>query len=188
MKARHTIWTPMLLIAALTGVGVLFTVILWEAWRRGWIAIIVFLAAIMLRAAMPLPPAKRLFRKHILDPVPKSVAELKVDRARETFGYGYVFYFKISEEDLDLLIASRPFERIHTVTYGGGALYGVGWPTPLLLVYPPGKEPDWFTRRKICGREGYAYDEVKSGKLYTWVLVCDRKLGEAYFFAFKGDA
>jgi hypothetical protein len=71
------------------------------------------------------------------------------------------------------------------VIYGSdGYLYygGTG-----LIAYAPGKEPDWFVRLNICGAEGYMHEEVKDRQLYTWVLVCNRELQEAYFFSFKGD-
>jgi len=166
------------------GLAVLSAGLFWRVWRSGALGTWVILGLIFLKAAAPLPE-KRLFQEHILDPIPASVGDLKVDQPRVSDGYGYVFHFTITSEDLDRIIGSRPFERIPHVIYGSdGYLYYCGTG---LVVYARGKEPEWFVRLKICGAEGHLYEEVKDRQRYTWVLVCNRDLGEAYVLSFKGD-
>jgi hypothetical protein len=183
MKASKIMLISALSLAFSTCAGLILGSLLWRAWRSGLVAKVVILALILLRHSAPAPP-KRLFKEHILDPIPKSVKEIKVDRAREFSGYGYVFHFKISGEDLDRIVESRPFERMF-ISYEYGNLY---FGNTGLSVYPPGEEPAWFIGWELRGSEGYAYEEVKGGKSYTWVLIFNQELEEAYFFSYKGDA
>jgi hypothetical protein len=165
----------------------LFIVALWIAYRRGLLAGLVVMGVLLLQGSAP--PAS-LFREHIRDPIPTSVAEIRVDRARKFFGYGYVFHFRINKADADLIMSSRSLQRVYNVGYAEGdfvyaydSLSGGG-----IAVYAPGREPSWFTPRKWLGRmQAYEAHEVKYGDLYTWLLLYNEQLGEAYFLAFKGD-
>jgi len=192
VKAHRMMPVSIFLLVLLVGAGLLSGIFLREAWRRNLLAKWVIVGAIRLKALAPVPPATRLFREHVLDPIPKSVTELEADRAREVFGWGYVLHFKVNREDLSLILNARPFRRIYNVMYGGGYLdfeYD-SRSSRSMIVYPGGgeKAPAWFTPKRLFGLEGYEFHEQKYRYLYTWVVLYDAELGEAYVLAFNGDA
>lgn len=53
-----------------------------------------------------------LFREHVMDPMPESVAQLKAFEADLDISWKAVMYFEISGKDFDGLLAARPFEKI----------------------------------------------------------------------------
>ncbi|MHC4439476.1 MAG: hypothetical protein ACYS3S_19135, partial [Planctomycetota bacterium] len=70
--------------------------------------------------------ASQLFRQYILDPIPKSVTNIRADQPKKILGYKYTFRFNINRDDLALLIDSRHFMRVWNVKYKNGYLYW-GW-------------------------------------------------------------
>jgi len=132
----------------------------------------------------------RLFQRYVLDPIPESVTEMMVDRAREVSGYGYTFRFKIDGADVMRIIDSRPFQRVYNVKYERwGELHFEWSPSSWsgLAVYPSGeRKPAWFTPELWRDPDAYAYEE-RGKQLTTCVLLYNRQAGEAYFLAFKGD-
>jgi hypothetical protein len=60
----------------------------------------------------------RVFRKYVLDPIPKSVADIKVDEIEKRgLGHIYVMRFEIQKDDVALIIDSRQYEKFTSVTY-----------------------------------------------------------------------
>ncbi len=131
-----------------------------------------------------------LFRYYILNPIPASVTDIRVDHARVFFGYGYTFRFKIARADVAAIIGSRPFQRVRNVGYESGGTLHFEWsPTSWegLAVYPSGQgKPAWFTPDSWQDPEAYAYQELAEQKT-TYLLLYNEHVGEAYFLAFKGD-
>jgi hypothetical protein len=190
MSGHRALWLVGLLLSLSACAGALGLVLLWKIWRSGRLAQWVFLGAILLRASAPLPPPTRLFREHILDPIPESVREIKVDRAREVFGYGYVFSFRIDKADLESIIRSRPYTRRSHVYYAAraGEMVEMGDMLPILTIYPPRekKPPAWWIPERVRDLDAYVYRETKDGNdEYTWMLLYNEEFGEAYFLAFK---
>jgi len=65
----------------------------------------------------------RIFKRYVCKPIPKSVRDLKVDHPWELSGHRYVMHFKISEEDLTLILRARRFKEVMRVKYLTGTLF-----------------------------------------------------------------
>lgn len=144
------------------------------------------------------------FRGYVLDPIPPSVAKIRVDRPKTIGGYGYVFRFAISKSDLSLLRDSRPLKPVTNVSYHHGLLNwewdgtaSEGNPSYHiseggLSVYGEwSRIPPWATGLDEWTKvESYALNSVKQrpGKRaidIMEVLIYNEELGEAYFFAWR---
>lgn len=156
----------------------------------------------------PMPPQAEIFTKYILDPIPKSVTNIKADRPRLFLGYTYTLRFNINKADLALITESRPFQRVWGVTYG---MFGKGhlnwnWGPPgsahaggiaIIVYHPKGgrREPKWFTPnlwddpdmyafRKVGDHENtetMGYHKKANEQVDTQVLLYNEKEQEAYF-------
>jgi len=154
--------------------------------------------------------ANKIYQQYVLDPIPESVENIKVDQADEIGGYRYTLRFNINKTDLSQIINSRPFERVWNVKYRNGFLEW-GWDRdgPLgmskrgysLTVYIPEKSrPDWFRPELWDNPEAYAFYKVgdlvnvqafdrdrksggQGGQVKTDVLLYNEKEDEAYFIA-----
>jgi hypothetical protein len=148
-------------------------------------SILVLLGTLHCKHARP-----RLFRLYILDPIPPSVADIRVDHARKLFGYGYTFRFKIAKTDVAAIVGSRPFRRVRNAKYENRGALDFEWsPTSSeeLAVYPSGQgKPAWFRPDSWQDPEAYAYQE-RAEQETTCLLLYNEQVGEAYFLAFKGD-
>lgn len=142
----------------------------------------------------------RRFREHVVDPVPESVADLKMDQPMTHGGYGYVFRFSISEADLELIRASHPFRRARELCYGDGVLSwdwaDTDWRTAsgreaghVFTIYTLVRQPSWFDLESWSDPDAYALateDSVtKDGDVQ--VLIHDRVRERACFVAFHYD-
>ena len=192
--------------------------------RRHFIAIIVFGVVVIFLFVMflkyiphiflrprntPVQP-EETFRKYVLDPIPKSVANIKADQTGKLFSHKYTFRFNISRDDLSLLLNSQPFIEVWNVKYKNGALewgwgrvglgelnipkygyslplYGNNWDSP--------HEPKWFKPGRWKNPEAYAFYKVgdfvnfqvlehdgriSGGRVTIKVLLYNEKEGEAY--------
>ncbi|HON90405.1 MAG TPA: hypothetical protein PKZ07_02465 [Sedimentisphaerales bacterium] len=133
---------------------------------------------------------EELFKQHVLNTQPQSVTDIRVDQARQIFGYGYVFRFRISKPDVALIVGSRPFQRVENTKYEPWGELHFEW-SPVswdgLAVYPTGtSKPDWFAPEEWQDPEAYAFEE-KSTRQSTYILLYNEQAQEAYFFAFRGD-
>ena len=70
----------------------------------------------------PVPP-EETFRQYVLNPIPKSVKNIRADQPKNFGGYRYTFRFNINRGDLALLTDSRPFVRIWNVKYQEGDIW-----------------------------------------------------------------
>jgi len=141
-----------------------------------------------------------------IGPIPESVTSIKADQPRKFRGYTYTLRFNISREDLDLIIESRPFQRVWNVEYGDGNLswyweeqnvLGMRVPKYIesLPCYDYTREPRWFRPGQWDNPEAYAFskegnlvntqrfdsDKSSSGPVNIQVLLYNEKEGEAYF-------
>jgi hypothetical protein len=131
-----------------------------------------------------------LFRRHILDPLPSSVTDIRADQTRSVFGYGYVFRFRISRGDLGLLLASRPFARAVNVRFADGVLswdWYTGGGVSASVYASRWNVPEWFTPEKWNDAKAYAtYDHSPEGTTDMQVLLHNETAGEAYLFVSHG--
>jgi hypothetical protein len=109
--------------------------------------------------------ASKAFKRYVLDPIPKSVTNIKVDQPKNFQGYRYTFRFNINRSDLDLLIHSKPFVRVWSVEYKNGDLRwswdrpdGKYWTTR--PCYDHTKEPSWFRLEQWDAYEAYVFTKV----------------------------
>jgi hypothetical protein len=167
-----------------------------------------FVGRLLTHKTPPMPKPTEIFTEHILDPIPKSVTNLKADRPYCVLGYTYTLHFNINRADLALIIGSRPFQRVWDVKYG---MYGKGnlhwcWDPPgsvytrfisMIVYHPEGgrREPKWFKPNQWDNPEVYAFQKVgdcvnaqaikyiKKGneQEITQVLLYNEKDQEAYF-------
>ena len=179
---------------------VLFGVVLFGA------AVIVLMkAGITAWGRAQIEPAK-VFAGYVLSPIPESVTDIKADQPSKFGGHTYTLRFNISREDLDLIVKSRPFQRVWNVEYSHGNLswywgeqnvlgmrvYRYGNSIPC---YDYTREPRWFRPERWDNPEAYAFskegnlvntecfdsDKNSSGPVSHQVLLYNEKEGEAYF-------
>jgi hypothetical protein len=142
-----------------------------------------------------------LFERYVLKPIPRSVAEIRVDQPLSLGGYEYVFRFRICRADLSLILDSRPLERIAkmSITPDGRCL---GWDWNPEGQYSPGGltfdaysnspraavPPSWYSDLgHWVNFEAYALEYMKNRPGMTAtsileILIYNETLGEAYFF------
>ena len=145
--------------------------------------------------------ASETFRKYVLNPIPKSVTNIKADQPKWIRGYRYTFRFGINRDDLALIINSGPFVKVWKVKYKDGNLswqwncdgfLGIG-PTSEMSCYDHTHEPSWFKLGLWDNPETYAFwkegdlvnverfEKDSSGPTEIKVLLYNEKEAEAYF-------
>lgn len=149
--------------------------------------------------------ASAAFRRYVLNPIPKSVTNIRADQPMKIHGYRYTFRFNINRDDLGLLINSRPFVRVWNVKYknkhlswywerGDGKF---GMPkyrySTTMICYKYTREPGWFTPELWDNPEAYAFckegdlmniqrfGKDTSGPVEIRVLLYNEKEGQAYY-------
>jgi len=152
--------------------------------------------------------ASAAFRRYVLNPIPKSVTNIRADKPMKIHGYRYTFRFNINRDDLGLLINSRPFVRAWNVKYKNRILSWyfergyIKFGIPMykygssMAVYKYTREPGWFTPGLWDNPEAYAF--CKYGDLVNIqtfvqdtsgpvrpveirVLLYNEKEGQAYY-------
>ena len=83
--------------------------------------------------------ARVLFKRYVLDSIPQSVSEIKVDHDKWRLRYGYVFRFDIDQADVDKIVRSRSFAEAEVVTCKVAYIFWV-WkydaPAGRILMHP----------------------------------------------------
>lgn len=161
--------------------------------RRPWLAVTSLACLIVLAGAWLLHDGdhreepSELFRKHIVDPIPPSVMDIKVEQTRVVFGF--VYQFKIEPKDFALILESGPFQLVMNVRYEKGTLDWDWGPTAgvTIPVYEEswrGSSPAWLNPSQWQGSKAYALRNDQPGRTITKVLIYDETLGEVHCFAF----
>jgi len=127
-----------------------------------------------------------MFRETVLDPVPASVRQIRGDLNRSAGEYTCVLRFKVSPDDLALLVHSGPFDEIAFVEYDRGSLtYGnmefATTSVQLYRVYEGQSEPGWFDLRRWTRFRAYIVEEEQSDLYNVRLLLYHEGRGEAYF-------
>jgi len=130
----------------------------------------------------PVGSAQTVFREYVLDPIPPSVMDIRVDRTHAFLGYGYTLRFRISQTDLTSILNSQPFKELAEMEYHAQST-SLTWklnpaPRTSLLVYAPGqRRPIWFKPEDLNSPVSYA---VPEGGWNIRVLIYDPQIEEAY--------
>jgi len=150
---------------------------------------------LILPEKIPLPAQPSdLFERYVLSPIPDSVTEIKANQTQAVLGYGFTFRFKISKEDLNLIVNSRLYKRATRMEYKDGIIMCNWDPTfgdmtsgLTTYVYPPSlHKPAWFELETWDNPEAYAIYEVKEYQRNMWILAYNEDAGEAYFIVSSG--
>jgi hypothetical protein len=138
---------------------------------------------------------KNLFRQYVQNPIPESVAQIKVDKPMSRGGYGYVFCFNVNREDFDRIRKSRTFRREVNISYVGEGLswFWEDWYSTKsggeggvsFSMYALVRKPSWYDLPTWVNPETYALNKVDDNKNEDiQVLLYNSKLGQAYFITF----
>ena len=145
----------------------------------------------------------RIFKKYVLEPIPKSVADIEVHELDVPgLGRRHVMRFKIENNDVTLILKSRAFREFDSVSYkqayltchgprnvtvdpaeGSRIVYGGGVTLLLYARQWQQDEPDWFKPNVWSSPKVYVFTQKhgKSTRDVTKVLIFDEDIGEAYF-------
>jgi len=144
-----------------------------------------------------------LFKMFVIDPVPTSVADLRIYRPKYFYGTVYVMNFKISSDDLQTIIKAKPFvERSNWEFDPQDRYHQLQWKyyeikDPVDETEEPQRfivreiitldrdengytKPDWFRPDQLARL--YSCNLSKSTK---HVLIYDVKLREAYYLKYE---
>ncbi len=182
--------------------------------KHGWL-INCLVASLILAAAITVncrrsPDAweSRIFRKYVIKPIPKSVVDIKVEKlspgGRFGSGRNYAMHFKISKDDVALILNSRAFEEFEWIFYRQGTHWDKLWwgnmsphgrdprENPLsgtnihqmIVNWGSQKPPEWFRPNDWKSPKVYSISEKwgRSRRYRTNVLIFNEDLAEAYFF------
>jgi hypothetical protein len=150
------------------------------------------------------PWESRIFKKYVLEPIPKSVADIKVHELDVPgLGRRHVMRFKIEKNDVTLILNSRAFREFDSVSYnelgyltwhgapnvtvdpaeGPQIVFGGGAWLPLYTKQRQQDEPEWFNPNALSSPKAYVLTQRhgKSTRDLTKVLVFDEDTEEAYF-------
>ncbi|MBN2182559.1 MAG: hypothetical protein JW715_11660 [Sedimentisphaerales bacterium] len=151
----------------------------------------------------------QLFKKFILDPIPKSVADLQINRPESFSDPVYVINFKINNEDIKTILEAKPFveysrweidteigalfwtyedENKDKYTFDGTTTYVRGSTkdaVPLDKDRNGHIKPDWFSPDQWHKARFYAYKINRNTNnpihVITYILIYDEGISEAYF-------
>jgi hypothetical protein len=147
--------------------------------------------------------ASEAFKRYILNPIPKSVTNIRADQPKKFRGYRYTFRFNINREDLGLLINSGPFVKVWNTKYENGRLHwkwdrgsgllGLSKYSSGIPCYDHTVEPRWFKPGQWDEPNAYAFwrkgdllnietiEKESSGPTNIKVLLYNENDAEAYF-------
>jgi hypothetical protein len=150
---------------------------------------LMLLAALALLIDLLLNPSpSRLFRRYVLDPIPASVTEIKSDRPWEFTGHRYILQFRISKDDLDLILNSRLFKEVKYLKYYDGNIVWEESPRLsqdlTLYNYPEENRPSWFRPELWKNPKAYAFQEQHDRK-HIQILLYNEQLNQVYFIEYK---
>ena len=150
----------------------------------------------------------KIFKEYILDPIPKSVANTKVDELDvRGLGHRYVMRFEINKEDVASILNTRPYKEFISVTYDefnfltwhgskdrstdlqkGSQHFdlGTGGGIPLYSNEHQTEMPEWFRPNELTSPKAYVVREKygRSTRYRTKILIFDEDKEQAYFIEY----
>jgi hypothetical protein len=140
--------------------------------------------------------SRSLFRQVVLDPIPASVTDIRMDRPAS---YGRVFRFSVNEADFRSIQKARSLQECGDFQCDGGDILCTfrDWDKNVAgqtegftsTVYHDVQwKPRWFDLPSWKNPEVWAsYGEVRPHVTEVQVLAYNRELGRAYFIQFTYD-
>ena len=134
------------------------------------------------------------FKTYFLDPIPKSVTDIKVDQTKDFWGYGYVFGFNIEREDLNLIINSKALKKVSSFEYCKDGIISITYkpsdfsmPDIFIPIYYPWakQEPIWFHPELWNNPETYVNIKDDTKPSYIQILIYNRETRQAYYYVDK---
>ena len=130
------------------------------------------------------------FKKYILDPIPKSVKNIKVDQTMKYYGYAYLFGFDIDKDDLKLIIDSKLLIKTTYTGYSVGSFdveyHYKDYDAMSILVYEYNQKPArWFHPELWKNPDCYCYITLINSQvrqIETRILLFNKEENKAYFF------
>lgn len=176
----------------------------WLARRLALLAALALCAALSLiygKSLLQGSRASKVFRQYVADPIPSSVADIKVVQPKKRGGYGYVLRFGVNRADLRLILSSQPVpfkESQITNDLSTGSIYW-RWKGPPVsfdmqgfTFLARGYEPSWYDLPSWENVETYALvqDDKDWDNPDKQILIYNPRLEQAYFIVFDygGDA
>jgi hypothetical protein len=141
---------------------------------------------------MPYGTGTRVFKRYVCNPVPKSVKDIKVSRASWLLasGHRYGMHFKISKDDMTLILNSKRFKEVTDFTYRGGTLSwdidpSHGEAVGLYIGTQGQVAPDWFRPDEWPNPKCYRLKERNIRyRLHIQVVIYNEDVGEAYLLEY----
>ena len=124
------------------------------------------------------------FKKYILDPIPKSVRNIKVDQTESFYGYAYLFEFDIDRKDLKLIRDSKSLKIIPTIEYVKKCFlitYDQEGNSILLEIYEYRKQAQWFHPELWRNYDAYGYFKFNH-QTDIRLLLFNTEENKAYFY------
>ena len=141
--------------------------------------------------ALKMSYGSRVFRRYVCKPIPKSVKGIKVDHPWELSGHRYVMHFKISKDDVMLILNARRFREVTNVEYETGTLCwdvdpSHGHALPLYYAHKGQLGPDWFRPEEWVDPKCCEFKERNIRyRQQIQILIYNDDLGEAYFVEYQ---
>jgi hypothetical protein len=129
------------------------------------------------------------FKKYILNPIPKSVKNIKVDQTMSFYGYAYLFGFDIDKEDLKLIIDSQSLTSATYIDYALGCFdieyHFKDYDGLMIRVYGDNKPARWFHPKSLKNPDCYCYITEINNQNDRRILLFNKEENKAYFFIEK---
>ena len=142
------------------------------------------LCSLCISSCIEKPDPVSHFKQYILDPIPKSVKNIKIDQTSMFNGYSYLFGFDIEREDVNLIIESNSLTTA-TVRYSDGRFRVDnvrGNIIGSLLVYGSRKKAEWFNPELWTNPDAYVYHKRIDTHADSQILIFNEEENKAYFF------
>jgi hypothetical protein len=121
----------------------------------------------------------RFFSRALIDPIPGSVVNIKIDRMYAALDHIFVLSFSVSETDVNNILIQKEFRPLGYVRYEAGVLRWSGRTFPICEHKSP---PSWFDVQTWSSPEIYGV-EKRSG--YEQYLIYNKSKGQAFLIEYK---
>jgi len=146
-----------------------------------------FALIILINLYFFIPPSRSEFFRHaLINPIPNSVKDMKIDRMFAALDHIFVFSFTVSEGDVNSILTQKKFIPLEFMSYDDGILYWGGVISPegstRLHIYTHKQPPVWFDLQTWAAPQMYGV-EIRSG--YEQYLIYDKSRGRVILIDYK---